>query len=361
MQNILVFFGGRSNASEISIITGMFAYNLLKSGCYNAVPVYIGNDGVFYTNAHMNSVEYFRAYIPQKKDAVALFKGCLVRADKPKKVLLKADCALNCCHGGMGEDGTLSALLRFHGIKSASPDTAPSAVFMDKTFSKFAAKGLGIPVLPSLTLKEGEGTDTLKELGYPVILKPARLGSSIGIKVVNSEEELAAALAYAFRLDNIVLAEKYLQKKSDINCAAYRKNGEVVVSDCEEVFSDSEILTFSEKYEGTGERHSTFPAAIPKETSDKIKEYVKTIYTAFRIRGVVRADFLLAGKEVYFNELNTVPGSLASYLFGEKLTECRAFVCRLTEEALLQTEAEKEVVSSGILNGNVFAGRKVKR
>ena len=361
MQTVLVFFGGKSNEREISIITGTFAYNLLRAGGYHAVPVYIDEDGSFYSNVHMNAVEYFCSFTPCKKDAVALLKGNLVRADKPKKVLVKVDCALNCCHGGMGEDGTLSALLRYHGIKSASPDTAPSAVFMDKTFSKIAAAGLNVPVLPSVTLEEGEGTEKLKELGYPLILKPARLGSSIGIKVVENQEELEDALLAAFRLDSVVLAERYLSHKRDINCAAYFKGGEIVVSECEEVFSDEEILTFSEKYEGTGARHSTLPAELPVKTAEKIKQYVKKIYAAFRMHGIVRADFLIEDDKVYFNELNTVPGSLASYLFGEKLTDCRAFVCDLVKEALERKEEEKQTVSSGILNGGVFSGGKARK
>lgn len=358
MKTVAVFFGGKSNEREISIITGTFAANLLKGAGYQIVPVYLGEDNAFYTSPDMMRVDFFRTYVPAAKHAAELRTGRLVRAGKPKKTLAHIDCALVCCHGGMGEDGTLAALLRYYQIKSASPDVEVSAVFMDKTLSKIAADGLHIPVLPSFALREGESAEGAAALGFPVIVKPARLGSSIGIKIAQNQEELQKALEYAYRLDDTVLIERYLPDKRDINCAAYRKDGEIVVSECEEVFSQSDILTFSEKYEGGGERRSELPAHLDKKTADKIKDCVRKIYGAFGVRGVVRADFLVSGKEVYFNELNTVPGSLACYLFGEKLTQSRAFLTGLIEDALRAESEEKATVCSGILNTAVFSGGK---
>lgn len=358
MKTVAVFFGGKSNEREISVITGTYAVNLLKGAGYHAVPVYIAEDRIFYSSDKMNRVDYFRDFRPDKRCAVELSFGRLVRAGKPKKTVLNIDCALNCCHGGMGEDGTLSALLRFYRIKSASPETEVSSVFMDKTLTKIAARGLDIPVVPSASLTEGENAQKAFALGFPVIVKPARLGSSIGIKVAGSKEELQSALDEAFRFDSVLLIERYLPDRRDINCAAFRKGNEIVVSDCEEVFSQSEILSFAEKYEGGGDRKSVMPAELTDKTADKIKEYVKRIYEAFRVHGVVRADFLVSGKEVYFNELNTVPGSLATYLFGQRLTDARDFLSALIEDALSRNLEEKETVSSGILNTDVFSGAK---
>lgn len=358
MRTIAVFFGGRSNEREISMITGTYCVNLLKGAHYRVVPVYLGEDNVFYSGTEMTDIAYFRNFTPNAKQAVALEDGRLVCARKRKRVVALIDCALNCCHGGVGEDGTLAALLRFYHIRSASPDTAVSAVFMDKALSKIALRGLNIPVLPSVTLTEGEGMEDALSLGFPLIIKPARLGSSIGIKIARNEEELQKALEYAYRLDGVVIAEKYLPDRRDINCAAYRKDGKVVLSPCEEVFSNSAILTFAEKYEGGGERKSALPADLDEKIANKIRTCVQRLYEAFYVRGVVRADFLVSGKEVYFNELNTVPGSLASYLFGEKLTAARDFLTALVEDAMAQEIEEKEVVSSGILNTPVFSGSK---
>ncbi len=355
-KRVAVFFGGTSNEHEISVITGMLAVNLLRGGGYDVLPVYLPRTGGMVTG-EMRAVSDFRT--PSAKWKPLRFcEGGLEGVKGRKK--FPADVALNCCHGGFGEDGTLSALLRWHHIKSASPDVPMSAIFMDKTLTKAAARGLGIPVLDGISLSEGEGTDAV-DLPLPVIVKPARLGSSIGIKVAKTKEELEKALSLAFTLDGTVLIEPYLEGRRDLNCAACRLQGEVKLSPVEEVFSGEEILTFSEKYEGTGERRSALPAEIPEEITTEIQTYTRRIYEAFGGKGVVRADFLLSGGKAYFNELNTVPGSLACYLFGESLTDAKNFLTSLVEEALRTDETPKQTIVTGILNGSVFSGKGGKR
>lgn len=361
MKTVAVFFGGRSNEREISVITGMLAVNLLRD-CCNVVPVYWGEDGLFYSSRGMRAVEDFRDFSPKKFPEVALAEGALVLAKKRRRTVAKVDCALNCCHGGMGEDGTLAALFEYYRIPSASPSSALSALFMDKSLGKIFARGLGVPVAEGFTVTEEEWNAPVsalaraEALGYPVIVKPVHLGSSIGIRVAKTEEELREALSLAFRLDTAALVEKYLAGKRDINCAAYRRGGEIVVSPCEEVFSGEDILTFSEKYEGAGARTSELPAKLPEALSEQIREDTRRIYAAFGTRGAVRADFLVQGEKAYFNELNTVPGSLACYLFGESLLESRDFLLSLVAEG--RAEEKKEVLSSGILRSGVFSGGK---
>lgn len=356
-KTVAVFFGGRSNEREISVITGTYACNLLKS-VYRVLPVYLHSDNTMYSSPEMQSIEYFKNFMPKKSEKVAFERGGLRFEKKRRGGHVPVDCALNCCHGGMGEDGTLSSLFAFYGILNASPETAVSSAFMDKSFGKIVARGLDIPVLPSVTLSEGESPERALALGFPLIVKPARLGSSIGIKVAQNGEELSAALELAFRLDGTALAERYLKNKRDVNCAAFRKDGKIVLSACEEVFTSSDILTFSEKYEGTGERQSRIPAELPEGFAERIREYTGRIYRAFGVTGVVRADFLVTDTDVYFNELNTVPGSLASYLFADRLTEVRSFLCALVEEGLRKPCEEKEIFETGILDSAVFAGAK---
>lgn len=354
MKTIAVIFGGNSNEREISVITGMLAVNLLWEK-YRVIPVYWGEDGKWYSSAEMRTVAEFKA--PKRFPAVALEGRRLLSEKKRKRVVAELDCALNCCHGGFGEDGTLAALLAKNGVPFASPPVAVSAVFMNKAYGKIAAKGLGIPVVDGFTVREGEDvSERAKELGYPVIVKPVHLGSSIGIRVAHSEAELNEALELSFELDDCALVERYLAGKRDINCAAYKRGNETALSPCEEVFSGGDILSFSDKYEGTGERKSVFPADLPKELADEIRDCTRLIYESFDVRGVVRADFLVADGKAYFNELNTVPGSLASYLFGGSLTEARDFLCELVEEA--KPPLKRTVVKSGILESDVFAGSK---
>lgn len=365
-KTVGVFFGGKSNEHEISVITGMYAVNLLRTAGYKVVPVYLPRGGGMATSGHMRGVEDFRQPLRERFTPVALEGTNLVRAGRRRKTVAELSCALNCCHGGMGEDGTLSALLKWNGIKSASPDTPVSALFMNKEYSQIAARGLGIPVARSFAVREEEWSGAREEVlaraeafGYPVIVKPSELGSSIGVTVAENEGELSGALTLAFELDKGALVEEYFADKRDINCAAYRAGGQIITSPCEEVFSGEKILTFAEKYEGSpSARPSAFPADLPESVSAEIREYTERIYGSFHVRGVVRADFLISGERVYFNELNTVPGSLAGYLFGGSLTAVRKFLCALVEECLSRPEEEKTTLETGILNTGVFSGGK---
>ncbi len=362
MKTVAVFFGGKSNEREISVITGIYCANLLKSA-YRVLPVYLDPSGGMLL-AESGGVEDFRRQAEQKfrgAKRLAFVTGGLAPEGKPKK-RIAVDCALNCCHGGMGEGGVLSALLEWFRIPSASPALAPSAVFLDKALSKFLLAGMGVPVLPSFALRErefaaGEWKERAARLGYPVIVKPCRLGSSIGIAVAKNEEALDEALRLAFRLDGAALVETYLEGKRDLNVAAYRAEERVVLSPVEEVFSAAPILTFGEKYEETGERQHELPARLPEGTAEKIAQTLACVYEQLDMCGIVRADFLLAPTgEVYFNELNTVPGTLAAYLFGESLTEARGLLVRLVEEGMRE-RPEKETVESGILSKPLFFGK----
>ncbi len=361
MKTVAVFFGGKSNEHEISVITGLLAVNLLREK-YRVVPVYLSQSGEWYSSEKMRSVDDLKS-VSSDYPRVALEGRTLVLHKKRKKKAAVIDVALNCCHGGEGEDGTLSALLDFHGVPFASPSLSVSSVFMNKELGKIAAKGLCIPVVESISVSESDWAEREQEImekvqtfGFPVIVKPVHLGSSIGIKVAQNAAEFAAALRLAFRLDSSAVVERYLAGKRDINCAAYRKDGKIVLSPCEEVFSEQEILSFSEKYEGTGSRNSAFPAELPEGLAEEIQSYVKTLYETFGVCGVVRADFLVQDDKVYFNELNTVPGSLACYLFGESLSENRDFLVSLVEE--VKPRHEKERVVTGILRSTVFSGAK---
>jgi len=361
MKTIAVFFGGNSNEREISVITGMMVTNLLRTTEHRILPVYLTQEGMLFAE-RASGVEDVIA--PKKPfPPVVLIGRKLVLKDRPKRVLAELDCALNCCHGGTGEDGTLSALLAWHGVPSASPDMQLSSAFMDKSIAKIVVRGLGIPVLPSETVWEEEWKndapkikERVKAFGYPVVIKPCRLGSSIGISVAHTEEELSAALQLAFKLDDSALIEQYLPDRRDLNCAAYRKNGELVLSPVEEVFSASDILTFREKYESETACRSELPARIPQEITETVQRALTEIYTAFHAVGVVRADFLLSGQNVYFNELNTVPGSLAYYLFSESLTNARTFLLDLIDGACLPSQ--KPPIVTGILSRTQFGGAK---
>ena len=365
--NVAVFFGGRSNEREISVITGMYCTNLLRGSPFRVFPVWLPASGGMKYAKGARSVAEFAEEKGEAFVSVALSRGALVRADNPKKTVARIDCALNCCHGGMGEDGTLSALFAWHGIANASPPMPASAVFMDKALTKIAAKGLGIPVARSFFVEgkrweenRAEVLAEAAEFGYPIVVKPLRLGSSIGVSVARDEAELASAFSLAFSLDGGALAEEYFPDRRELDCAAYRRKEEIVFSAIEEVFPRESVFSFGEKYEG-GIRAPQIPAELSAEREAELRACLSSLYSAFGLRGVVRADFLLVrgreGERLLLSELNTVPGSLACHLFGRTLAEARAFLITLVEEGL-RPEPAREIVTTGILGNPIFSGVK---
>lgn len=367
MKTVAVFFGGKSNEREISIITGVYAVNLLRSAEeFRVLPVYLTEKNEMILQEKLRGIQDYRVREKNKSVPVFLVRGGLAHINRPKK-WISIDCALNCCHGGLGEGGALSALLEWFEIPSASPNMCESALFLDKILSKVALTGLGVPVVPYFALREETWrtdresvVEEIEGLGYPLIVKPSKLGSSIGISVAANQAELSKAVDFSLRLDDSVLIEKYLTGKRDLNRAVYRFGQELILSPVEEVFSGQPILTFGEKYEGNSSRASKMPAEIPPEIAQKTEEYLRKIYETFQSRGVMRADFLLCGEELYLNELNTVPGTLAAYLFGNSLLQARELLKKLVDEALNRHKPPKEILISGILERNHYGGKSAK-
>ena len=365
MRKVAVLFGGKSCEREISILTGVFTYNLIDRELFEPIPVYFHSDGKAYSSSKMNSVEFFKNFNIEACDEVVFECGELHKIRKSRlKPLAKIAVAINCCHGGFGEGGGVSAMMEWNNIPLASPPVAPSGVFLDKSMTKLVAKGLGIPVLDYMRITESDykkrGRFLLKNiqsrLGFPVVVKPARLGSSIGITVAGTEEEAESALETAFAFDDLAIIERYLEKKSDINCAVCRRRGEILVSEPEIACNGEGIYSFEDKYlkrngllngKGRGQVRG-----IDEKTAELIKNYTKTLYRKTDMRGVVRMDYLLSEGEVYLSEVNTVPGSLAYYLFFERLTDAKRFFTDLLLEAITKSkEPPKLCPETGVLDG----------
>ena len=365
LRTVAVLFGGDSCEREISVLTGTFVVNLLDRTKYNVLPVYVGEKGELFTAQNFDDVDTFKEKNFLKKAKQIFLNGDTVYEMNAKKTrikrMVKVNVALNCCHGGMGEGGGISGIIQTHGIPLASPRVAASGVFMDKALTKLVVKSLGIPTVDSFRVNEEDyrkrGAFLLKNIArrlkFPVIIKPAHLGSSIGITVAHNTEEVKKGLAAAFALDHRVLIEKFLVGKKDVNCAAYCVDGEIIVSEVEEAFSSQDgVYGFEEKYlKRTAENGKAGGrVALKGVLRDKIRSYTRTVYKRLNLRGVVRIDYLVQGENVYLSEVNTVPGSLAYYLFCERLADAREFFGELIEEAIARHAREqKQVISTGIL------------
>lgn len=357
MQKIMVIFGGKSVEHEISVITGVMAVNAIDKTVYDVIPIYYSKTGSWFTGKGLMNIESFKKFDESRFQRVTLLSGQKYLYEitgKKLKALSEIDCAINCCHGAEGENGSLSGLFNLCGIATASPDVTASGVAMDKSISKLVAKALGIKTIPALKISRGDYCKRKRiadkyiseTICFPVIVKPARLGSSIGITTADSIESLEKAIEYAFLYDNIILVEKLIKNKREINCASYISDGEIFVSECEEPPLKSDFLTFEDKYMSGSKEERRIPADISKKISSKIKNITKQLYKRLNIKGVVRADFILEGEDVYFNELNTVPGSLAYYLFCKDVKELGGFIDCLIKQGIAAKEKDDKLLTS---------------
>ncbi len=341
-KSVLVVFGGRSSEHDVSVITGVLTLNCIDKERYDPIPLYINDEGWF-TGKNLFDLSGFGKGEPKAERVVILPGDTSLYRLAGGKLRRIADicCAVNCCHGLNGEDGSIAGFFRLAGIPLASPDILSSSVCMDKAAAKIFFKGLGIDVVEGVTLMKGEyfadPQATLArieaDIGYPVIVKPARFGSSIGIKRAADREGLGEAIAYAFRFDRKIVAERALENFTEINCAAYGSGGGVVLSECVAPSFQGELFTFEEKYISAVKRTKT-PDFTDEETAEKVKNITALVYRSLGMTGVVRADFLLSGGRVYLNEVNTVPGSLALYMFRDKISAYGELIGELIREGM---------------------------
>lgn len=376
MRNILVFFGGKSVEHDVSIITGVLTLNSLDKALYNPIPVYVDKEGKWLSGEELFDIGNFK-----KKEFKKLKKVTLIAGDNSiyyvnKNRLKKGEiiyASINCMHGLNGEDGALIGALKMSGIAFASPDIFGSSLSIDKDYTKIFLSGIGVDKLPYVRILRSSYYDKKetairlveRKFSYPVIVKPANLGSSIGISTAKNKLELLSALDGAFLYDDKVIVEKELVGFKEINCGAYKLKDKIIVSECEEPITKNEILSFNDKYLGykTGS-NKKFPADIPLDVRNKIQQVTEKIYRKADFNGVIRIDYIYCNGKIYVNEINTVPGSLAYYLFVDTIKDFSLFLTSLIEEGVKKHREyinRKFLYSSNILNGFGTKGSKLKK
>ncbi len=345
-----VIFGGQSVEHEISVISALQAIDNINKDTYDVIPIYISKNKDWYTGDVLFNIENYKDLdeLIKKCKRVVLQKiddeFCLVHYRKLfSQVITNVDVVIPIVHGQNVEDGTLQGYLETVGIPYASSKVLGSSLGQDKVVMKQIFKSCDIPIVPYLWFYDNEYLEDpdkyLKEidkLGYPVVVKPASLGSSIGIKFVASKDEIEDAINDAISYDNKIIIEKGIDNLIEVNCSVLGSYDNMTTSSLEQVLSAHDILTFKDKYIGSGKTkgHSKgmastsriIPASISKELTSKIKETSKDVFRVLNLSGVVRIDYLINGKtnEYYVNEPNTIPGSLAFYLWeadGKKYSE----------------------------------------
>ena len=300
---VALIFGGRSLESDISVITAMQTLAVLKETEYDVEPFYL-YDGDFYTKG-VDDISAFTPFEKEKHLRTVMVNGtfCSVKKNRLKREF-RPDVALICCHGGEGENGVLQGLLDFNGVSYCSSGVLGSAVCMDKGAAKSVFEQMLLNVIQHITVfseylardPDLAAAHCEKALKYPMIVKPASQGSSIGIRAAHDRAELIEAMQVAAEFDGKLLVEEKLTDFAEVNCAAYLKGGRVVVSETERPLAAGELLTFEDKYMSGGKMSGggrVMPADVGEELNAVVRSVTERVYRAMELRGIVRADFLV--------------------------------------------------------------------
>ena len=370
-MNVAVFFGSRSCEHDVSIVSALQLIEAAKAAGYDVTPVYISRDGLWYTGEPLCHIENMREFNPMMKGVTRVTLDVSANAGDlwawpPQRAGLFAkvpapvahiDCAIPVMHGMNGEDGTLQGLLELANIPYASSGVLGSSVGMDKIAMKQLLRGAGFPVLDFVWCTRGELEQDRegfiarveREIRYPAFVKPASLGSYIGVSRAKNREELEKALDLAASYDRRILVEVGVKRPVEINCAAMGYGEDVIASVCEMPVSsaDDSFLNFFEKYlrnagvkgeessRGMKSLSRVVPAPIGEELTARIQTMTRDVFRVLDCRGTVRIDYLLDENDLlYVNEPNTIPGSLAFYLWKECGVDFPKLVEKMVESAM---------------------------
>jgi D-alanine-D-alanine ligase len=369
-KRIAVLFGGRSVEHEVSVITGHQIMDALKAAGYRVLPVYLSKDGEWYAGDRLHNLALFTDPAGDPTQVSGVYRVSLSPDRSIRQLLvhprarqgffrkppeLWAEAFFPCLHGSFGEDGSLQGLFELADVPYVGCGVAASAIAMDKALTKIICRSAGIPVLDWLVLSRADwqtGADAALQrieafCVYPIIVKPACLGSSIGVKRCGDQVSLRQAIGAALLLDDRVIIEKALSDFVEINCAVMGPPEQASV--CEQPMTNEAILSFDAKYKrgGKGRKHASssggmaslermIPAPISPALAQRVQDYAIQAFRAMGAAGTSRIDFLYQPAEdrLLLNEPNAIPGSLAFYLWEASGIPFDALVERLIAIAL---------------------------
>ena len=311
-MKLAILFGGASFEHEISIVSAITVKEKLKG--FNLEFIFCDQDHTFYQidASKMKAVTFSKGE-HKKMPQLSLTKGGFF-----KKSLFSGEVVgtsvLNLIHGVDGEDGIIASLLDFYHIPFIGPRTDACVFSFDKRYTKYLCDALHVKSVAYETLSKNDERKT--SLNYPVIIKPARLGSSIGVSVVKSEGELDYALDVAFEFDENVLIEPFINGVKEYNLAGCKIDGEINFSIVEEP-QKNEFLDFEKKYMDFSRSATVSAAEVDEKLIVELQNTFRKIYTNLFEGALIRCDFFVVDGEVYLNEINPIPGSMANYLFAD--------------------------------------------
>ena len=386
-----VVFGSRTCEHEVSIISAVQLMRAVDRQNYDVIPLYISKKGEWFSGDPLFELATYSPFDENRKGIVRVQldltagSGVLTTIERKKgllgkdeiKVVARLDCVIPVMHGMHGEDGTLQGVFELCNIPYASSGVAASAVGMDKVYMKQFFRGCGFPVLPSCWFLrrdfEADAERVLdeieKQLPYPVFVKPAMLGSSIGVSKAKDRDSLKAALELGFEFDRKVLVEQGLNEPLELNCSVLGFDGEARASEIEMPVSGGDLLTFMDKYlqgsqstKGMASLKRVLPAPIEPELRARIQQLSIDVFRQMDCKGVVRIDYMFDPKsgELYITEINTIPGSMAFYLWEATALPYASLIDRLVDYAMKAQEEKNNsnfAFSSDILSNLALGGK----
>lgn len=372
-NNLIVAFGGVSPEHEVSVLTAFQAMAALENSNYQCIPLYISKSGRWFTGSEVSKLENFKDLNKIEKEATPCTfvsgengQGQL-RVFQAKGFFTKdkfhsVHAVLCAFHGSEGENGSFQGICETYNLPYSGSGVLASALGMDKVKAKMVAASNGVPVTKSVNffesdwITEQEGIiNVAEEFGYPLIVKPVTLGSSIGVAKAENREELITAVETSFRYDGHLLIEEGIHPLLEINCSVLGTPEECRPSVCEKPTGSSETLSFRDKYQsgdglqkGMASADRVIPADISEELTKKIQNLSVKTFSALDASGVARLDFLVNSntEEVFFNEINTIPGSFSFYLWEKTDLDFKSLLEELIKLAIKIHQARNGRVRS---------------
>ena len=385
---VAMIFGGKSVEHEVSVISGIQAILSMDTDKYEVIPVYMTKKNEMYIGEDIGNIEAYKdikALLDRSRRVIMINENGRVKLIPfPLKKIGKnpeteIDIAFPVVHGTNVEDGAFQGYLKTIGIPFVGCDVTASAIGMDKYIMKAVLKEGNVPVLDArlYTLSDYKEINTLldnveKEIGYPAIVKPVNLGSSVGISVAKNRVELTNSIDDAFRYATKVLVEHAISSLREINCSVLGDENDAIASECEEPLHTEDILSYEDKYvsnskNGGSKGMASVSRKIPAEISPKLREEIRDMAVkSFKLlgcNGVARIDFMIdeeSGK-LYFNEINTIPGSLSFYLLEPVGVPYKELLSRMIDLCLKRARREEGLTftfDTNILNSASFGGSK---
>lgn len=372
-----VFFGGRSVEHEVSVLSALQAIDAMNKEKYEVIPIYIAKTGLWYTGDALLDVDRYKdsgkllaecrqIAVVNNQNEVVVIRYPLSRFGN--NIVNTLDVAMPVLHGTYGEDGAMQGFFESVGLPYTGCDVLSSAIGMDKVVTKSVLLQAGLPVVkyswfyaldwlkdPQAVIAKVE-----REVPYPVIVKPANVGSSVGIKKAAGRAELEEAVELARSFSAKILVEELVVSLKEINCSVLGDWDEAKTSVCEEPVSSAEILSYQDKYlnkstKGMSGAKRKVPADLAPEVAETILRLARETFLAVGCAGVVRIDFMIdqATDKIYVNELNTIPGSLSYYLWQAGGLQFAGLVDELIRLALKRKRDRGGIMYS--YDANIFA------